>query len=237
MADQFDRSIYFDSVRASLFQGALTQQQVDGQNVILALWEGQQTGTPMTDLRWLAYMLATTYHECAATMWPIEEYGRGAGHEYGEPDPETGETYYARGFVGLTWKENYQKAGSALGLIEDRDLVWHPQIALDSLIAARVMFRGMSEGWFTGRKLGEFFNAEDDDPVDARIIINNDVGKNGSMIAGYHGHFLGALQASLLSSTVAPALPMPGRPPVVRVHVYGPPMVEVQIAYNGEILT
>ena len=88
----------------------------------------------MTDRRWLAYMLATTYHECAAKMWPIREYGQGKGHDYGVPDPETGETYYRRAASsGLTWKANYDKAGAALGLIDDRDLVWHPDIALDSL--------------------------------------------------------------------------------------------------------
>ena len=57
-------------------------------------------------------------------------------------------------------------------LIDDRDLVDHPEIALDSLIAARVMFRGMAEGWFTGRKLGQYFNEDEDDPVNARQIIN-----------------------------------------------------------------
>ena len=93
------------------------------------------------------------------------EYGKGAGHEYGEPDPETGEIYYARGFVGLTWKSNYDRASAALGLIDDRDLVWHPDLALDSLIASRVMTRGMSEGWFTGAQLGDYFNEDTDDPV------------------------------------------------------------------------
>ena len=73
--DRFDRNVYFAAVRNELFGGALTQQQVDGQNVILGLWEGGQTGTPMDDLRWLAYMLATVYHECATKMWPVTEYG------------------------------------------------------------------------------------------------------------------------------------------------------------------
>ena len=70
-----DRDVYFDEVRNTLFSGALTQQQVDGQSVILAVWEYQAGGTPMTDIRWLAYMLATVYHECATRMWPTTEYG------------------------------------------------------------------------------------------------------------------------------------------------------------------
>jgi putative chitinase len=192
---RFNRTVYFDTVRASLFAGALTQQQVDGQNVILGLWEGDQTGTPMDDSRWLAYMLATAYHETAQKIWPIEEYGKGSGRDYGVPDPETGQTYYGRGFVQLTWKSNYAKAGAALGLIEDRDLVWHPQLALDSLIAARIMFRGMAEGWFTGKRLGSYFNVDTDDPINARQIINGN--DQDTLIASYHAEFLAALEKSV----------------------------------------
>ena len=93
MSYHFDRKIYFDAVRASLFAGRLTQQQVDGQNFILDVWEAQHTDK---DLRWLGYPLATTLHETATTCWPIEEYGKGAGHSYGQPDPVTGKTYYGR---------------------------------------------------------------------------------------------------------------------------------------------
>jgi putative chitinase len=188
-----DRDIYFDAVRETMFAGAMSQEQVDGQNAILALWDWQATGSPMTDLRWLAYMLATVFHECATRMWPIEEYGKGQGQPYGEPD-ENGNCFYGRGFVQLTWKENYEHATKALSLTGDRDLGLHPERALDVLIAARIMFRGMSEGWFRDSKLGDFFNKEENDPVGARDIINGDVGKNGELVAGYHDAFLAALQ-------------------------------------------
>lgn len=95
---QFDRKTYFDSVRPSLFQGKLSQDQVEGQEAILGEWELPQVDMPTTDLRWLAYMLATTYHETSATMQPIEEYGKGSGKSYGKEDPETKQTYYGRGF-------------------------------------------------------------------------------------------------------------------------------------------
>jgi len=196
VAQTFDRKVYFDAVRASLFGGAMSQEQVDGQNAILALWEGQHTGTPMTDLRWLAYMLATTYHETAQRMWPIEEYGKGSGKSYGKPDPETKQTYYGRGFVQLTWRDNYHKATVNLSLSGDRDIEWHAEKALDLIIASRIMSRGMAEGWFTGKKLGDFFNATKDDPYGARIIINNDVSKTGKLVEGYHDAFLAALEAA-----------------------------------------
>jgi putative chitinase len=185
-----NHDIYFSAVRASLFSGAMKQQQVDGQKIILMYWD---LDTPTDDLRWLAYMLATVYHECARKMWPIREIGRGKGKAYGRVD-KNGNVYYGRGFVQLTWKENYDKASAALGLIDDRDLVLHPDLALDSLIATQIMFRGMAEGWFTTRKLGHYFNDVEDDAITARRIINNDVSKNGKMIAGYHEKFLSALK-------------------------------------------
>jgi len=91
----FSREIYFDHVRDSLFNGSMDQGQVDGQNAILKVWEKYVVSR---DLRWLAYMLATTIHETAATMMPVAEYGKGQGQSYGKEDPETGQTYYGRGF-------------------------------------------------------------------------------------------------------------------------------------------
>ena len=100
------------------------------------------------------YMLATAHHETADT-----------GHAPSGPAPickENGETYYGRGFVQLTWKENYRKASDLLGLIGGRDLVAHAEMALDSLIATRMMFGGMGEGWFTGQEAGAIFQRHRD---------------------------------------------------------------------------
>jgi hypothetical protein len=196
----FDRGIYFDQVRGRLFSGALDQQQVDGQNVILGLWEGEQTGTPMDDVRWLAYVLATVYKECATKMWPITEYGSQEYLQSKEYWP-----YIGRGFVMLTWETNYRNASAMLGLVGDRDLVAHPEVALDSLISARILFRGMSEGFFTGRKLGEYFNDDTDDPVGAREIVN---GHDCDVeIAGYHEVFLAALQEAWVDDVTDPGVP------------------------------
>jgi len=187
MTVRFDREIFFDNVRNKLFDGALDQQQVDGCGVILGLWEGQYTGTPMSDIRWLAYILATVYHECATTMWPITEYGSQSylqGKEYWP--------YIGRGFVMITWEENYRNASQQLSLTGTRDLVEHPELALDSLISARILFRGMAEGWFTGKKLGQYFNDAKNDPVNARQIVNGN--DDDDLIAGYHADFLAALE-------------------------------------------
>ena len=186
---RYDRNTYFNHVREELFDGALEQIHVDGQSVILAVWEYGSGGTPMTDERWLAYMLATTYHETAHRMWPITEYGSQSYLQGKEYYP-----YVGRGFVQLTWEDNYRKASSALGLIDERDLVEHPEMALDSLIATRCLFRGMAEGWYTGRKLGQYFNDDKNDPLNARQIINgNDCDDE---IKGYHNQFLAALETA-----------------------------------------
>jgi predicted chitinase len=153
-------------------------------NAILDAWEKRPD---LTDKRWLAYMLATAKWETAHTMKPIEEYGHGAGHEYGEPDPETGKTYYGRGYVQLTWKANYAKMSGITGV----DLVYHPELALDPKCAALIMFEGMKGGLFTGVGLPRYFSLSTDDPVSARRIING-IDHAGD-IALIHRGFLAAL--------------------------------------------
>jgi putative chitinase len=183
-----DRKIFFDRVRKDPFGGELEQSQVDGLNAILDVWEEHYGGR---DQRFLAYSLATTYHETAATMEPIEEYGKGEGQPYGEPDPGTGECYYGRGYVQLTWAENYRIADKELGLWDDRSCYGNPANALLPDIAAQVLFEGMMEGWFRAddlgpHTLGRYFGATANDPYGAREIINGDkndraIGRMGAL--------------------------------------------------------
>lgn len=177
----YDRKTFFDAVRSSLFGGNLTQSQVDGMEAVLS------AAPPDFFIKNLAYALATDFHETARTMQPIEEYGRGAGKSYGIPDPKTKQAYYGRGYVQLTWKSNYQKAKDRLG----PDFVNDATLALNPTHAANIMFRGMSEGWFTGKKLSDYFTATTSDPVNARRIINGT--DKASTIAGYYTKFLDAL--------------------------------------------
>jgi hypothetical protein len=138
-------------------------------------------------------------------MLPIEEYGYGAGRPYGVPDPETGQTYYGRGFVQLTWRDNYARADQELGLFAGDSLEWHADNALKPPIAAAVMFKGMAEGWFCGCTLADYFNDHEDDPYNARDIINADKSavpswsggiSIGNLIKAYHEAFLAALEVA-----------------------------------------
>ena len=131
----------------------------------------------VTDIRWAAYMLATVKHECADRWQPVEEYGKGAGRPYGtavtvvSADGQSRvNTYYGRGYVQITWKDNYARLGKAIGVNDQ--LVIFPERALDPSMAYRIMSEGMRRGLFTGRKLADYINDHRCDYRLARQIIN-----------------------------------------------------------------
>jgi len=241
----YNRQIYFDTVRASLFGGTMSQRQIDGQNAIINDWlryyrkQGEKG-----DNRKLGYMLATTYHETAQEMWPIEEYGKGQGYSYGEMDPETGQTYYGRGYVQLTWRDNYADMTQRLGLEgTSQDMEWDAGQALDKDLAARVMGLGMSQGTFRPpHKLMDYFNEVADDPYDARDIINGDKStvpswangvSIGNLIKAYYMDFTAALN---VSETQMPAPSLDGRV-VISMNVRAPLGINVRVLVNGAELS
>lgn len=183
---------FFASVKNTLFGGRLTQSQVDGMESILnADWEKK---------RYLAYALATVYHECDKTMQPIIEKGTIAyfnkynagtklGKTLGNTEPGDGFKYRGRGFVQITGRANYAKAGKKLGI----DLINKPEQALDLIIATKILHDGMMAGWFTGRKLPDYFTDEKSDYYNARRIINGT--DQAELIAGYAKAFNLALTA------------------------------------------
>lgn len=186
-----DRKAFFERVRYRF--GRLTQRQVDTFNAILDEWERRGGG----DNRHLSYKFATAWRECR--MVPIREIGRGAGKKYGPSG------FYGRGLVQLTWETNYRKAGQKVGV----DLVRYPDRALELPIAVKIMFDGMREGWFTGKKLSDYFNAGRNDALNARRIINGtDV---AALVAKYHGWFLEAITAA--GPALPPPSPIPGPKP------------------------
>lgn len=174
----------------------MTQSQIDGVNFKLRAFAEAR----ITDLRWKAYMLATSYHETARTMQPIEEYGKGRGKRYGRKIMYSGypyelpdKIYYGRGDVQLTWYENYKKMGELLNI----PLLEQPELALNPEISAKIMIEGMTKGKsnrgdFTGVSLENYFNATKDDPINARRIINGL--DKAELIAGYYYKFLEALK-------------------------------------------
>jgi putative chitinase len=175
---RINRGFFFTHIRRMMFSSVLQQSQVDGMNAILNGWEAKYADS---DDRWLAYALATTYHETDQHMQPIEEYGKGQGRPYGKPDPATGKIYYGRGFVQLTWERNYKTMSDLLGV----DFVDQPERALDLDNATAIMFTGMLKGLFTGKSLGDYFNRTKEDWVNARRIIN---GVDKARAIAMYGH-------------------------------------------------
>lgn len=189
-----DRKKFFDAIRPTLFMGTLTQGQVSGIEAILNEWDDRG----LEDLRYLAYMFATTKWETNHTMLPVRE-AYWLSEEWRKINLRYF-PYYGRGFVQLTWEQNYKAMGRLLGI----DLVKYPDKAMELDTATLILFEGMLDaesgvGDFTGKALDEFFNDKVDDPVGARKIINGT--DHDDAIAVIHYQFLAALKDSdVLSS-------------------------------------
>lgn len=185
-----DPAGFFDSLRTSKALGpTLTTEEVSGCEAICAAC----AGLPVS---WAAYALATAVVETAGTMQPIKERGGNAyftrlydvqgerpdlARKMGNTEPGDGARYCGRGYVQLTWKTNYAKAGLKLG----QPLVDNPDLALRPDIAAAIMRQGMQAGWFTGKSLETYLPAVADihQFTNARRIIN---GQDRAVeIAGY----------------------------------------------------
>lgn len=176
-----DASAFFAKVRA--ITGALDQVQVDTITGLLSKAAHWPIG-------WLAYGLATAWHE--ARLKPIEEWGKGKGRPYAAPG-KYGQSQHGRGLVQLTWDRNYEWADKALGL--GGSLLKNFNRALEPEIAADILVKGMEAGAFTGKKLADYITGRGtrDGFVGARRIINGT--DKAADIAGYAERFQDALDA------------------------------------------
>ncbi len=160
-ASLFDEAAFFASVRKTKALGpTLSTDEVEGCKAIMAACAAWPKS-------WTAYALATATLETAGTMQPIKEYGGTAyfrkmydiegnrpakARELGNLSPGDGARFAGRGYVQLTGRTNYTRAGKALGL----DLVGDPDAAMRPDVAAAIMVKGMESGWFTGRSLSTY---------------------------------------------------------------------------------
>lgn len=199
-----DDQRFYARCRTDLYGGRLQKPQVAGIAAILDSFRKRQ---PDGDLRLLAYILATAHHETARRMQPVREtlassdtlairrletaYAAGRLPQvkvpYWRRDAE-GKTWLGRGFVQLTHRRNYQRLGDLLGI----DLVSDPDRAMQLDVAADGLVAGMLAGAFTGRRLGEFFNADHADWTAARRVVNGT--DRAALIGGYGRAFWAALQ-------------------------------------------
>ncbi|PYB76920.1 glycoside hydrolase family 19 protein [Rhizobium wuzhouense] len=180
---RIDRAIVFAGLRHAVFGGRMAQAQVDGIEAVLTRFSARGWADP----RWLAYMLATAHHETAGTMQPVRETLAASNDEavarlerafragklptvktpYWRPDAD-GRSYYGRGLVQITHRENYARMSRVVGL----DLVAEPDLALRLDVAATILLVGMTEGLFSGVRLADCFSGMKADWTAARKIVN-----------------------------------------------------------------
>lgn len=197
-----NRKFFFDTARLSLFAGSVSSGQVKGLEGLLDHWEDNYASK---DDRWLAYVLATAHHEVDRTFRPIKEYG---GDKYffrmydkdgQRPDVAKrlgnimkgdGVLFHGRGFVQLTGRANYALWQKRLGM----DLTSNRAAAdrvLDPAVATLILFGGMVDGSFTGKRLDQYFAGVREDWERARRIINGTDKK--ALIATYGRNYYSCL--------------------------------------------
>lgn len=170
-----------------------------------------------------AYILATTYHETARTMKPVRETlavsdagamarlenAWKAGKLKWVKRPYWRGGFFGRGYVQLTHKYNYEKAAAKLGIPLDEN----PSLALEAGPAAEVLVHGSMEGWFTGKKIGDYITLQKSDFFNARRVIN---GKDrAGDIAKLARSYDEDLKAINYGSTDAMPIPIPTAKPSV----------------------
>lgn len=166
--NRINRSTFFANIKSIFpngFNGEVGKKRIEGIDTILDEWESRDDITANQ----LAYIFATAIWETGYTVQPIKEGG-------GEAYLKTKKYYpwYGRGYVQLTWEKNYKFAGDKIGvnLIADKNKALNPDVAI------KVLFEGMRDGWFTGKKLSNYIVGNSYDYVEARRIINGVDKKN-----------------------------------------------------------
>lgn len=160
---------------------SVSQGFVDGVNGLFAAFNHYKELDSNNPL-YVAYMLATAYHETAFTMQAITEYGgvryfdkydtgRLAERLGNTPEADgDGYKYRGRGHVMITGYINYAKFTKIL----DIDLINSPDLALDPITSGQILTIGSLNGVFTTRKLSQYikYGLEYSEWVNARRVIN-----------------------------------------------------------------
>jgi predicted chitinase len=120
----------------------------------------------------IAYILATAEHE-SDRFATLEEYASGAAYEgradLGNTQPGDGRLYKGRGYVQLTGRNNYRAYAKHTG-IRILDL---PYILMNwASLSVFVIVDGMMRGAYTGRRLDQFVNKDQQDFRNARRVVN-----------------------------------------------------------------
>lgn len=180
--------LFFSEIDKHLFSGTLFQSQKDGMIDILQEWYNYG----LTDQRQLAYVLATVYHETGQKMRPVQEAGYlSKEKQMAYLQKQKYYPYFGQDLVHTTWKANYQKVKDFTGV----DVVNQPHLIGQMPLAAKVAIHFMNKGYYTGKKLSDYFNSKKEDWINARKVINGT--DKASMIAEYAKEFYNALKITV----------------------------------------
>ncbi len=180
-----DRAYFFKQFRSQFYPiREKDKHLIDRYERVFNYWDSQ---AHLKDLRWLAYILATTYHETGRRIKAVREcfgktdaasiacvtrmYRRGRiKRNYARIDPKTGKAYFGRGHVQLTWDWNYKRMGKELNMGDE--IYINPDLALHPDTSVAILAQGMIKGLFTGKRLSKYFNASSTNWGGARRIVN-----------------------------------------------------------------
>ena len=170
----------FSNFKILFNKKTIDQKFVDSVNGLFQVFN-EYNNEGGTNLLYVAYMLATSYHETAYTMQAIKEYGSYkylSKYDTGRLAKVLGNTpeadgdgvlYAGRGHVMITGLDNYKKFTKLLGI----DLVKNPDLALDPVVSAKILTIGSLRGVFTTKKLSDFIRTGKHlDFIRARAVIN-----------------------------------------------------------------
>lgn len=212
-----NRKVFYERYRAKY--GGLKQTQVNTYEAIFNFWDSRSV---LVDERWLAYILATAFHETGRRMTPIREgfcstdacsircvtnmFNKKRIKKNYAVIHGNGNSYFGRGLVQLTHGYNYKRIGHNIGLGDQ--LYDNPSLVLKVDISVKILCVGMLIGSFTSHKLENFFNHSEEDWLGARKIINGSDKK--VLIKGYALNFLSFIE--IMDETEASVKSMDAEP-------------------------
>lgn len=190
---RFHLETFFSQYRKAF--GPIQELQVQGLEFLLGKIESDPEWKSLPQV---AYFLASIKHETGILRNKIEQSFQPIKELRGRPgtkiravqDKYWGSGYFGRGYIQITWKDNYAKFG-----IADE-----PEKALEPDTAYMIAARGMREGKFTKFKLSSFINDKEVDYFNARRIVNGL--DKAEHIAEIAQKFERVLRASLVTDSV-----------------------------------